>query len=332
MLFDTRSIFMTLSLMLSLMLAGASIAQAEGEWKELPDMPFEKWEAGTMVLDDKLYFLGGYLQGVKSSKISNIFDPRDGSWAPIQGMPSAITHMNLVLDGRTFWFAGGYKDGYKGHCIREVWNYDVDKDRYTAGPLLPELRGGGGLALIGRNLHYIGGIHENRLTDADDHWVLNLDDWAKGAATWEKRAPIPVARNQFSCVVLKGKIYCIGGQFGHDQGQIDQDRVDIYDPETDSWSEGPSLPKAHSHAEAGTFVYKDKIYMVGGHTTKKGKSKKIDADVLSLEAGGNWKLVAELPMALSSPAAAIIDDKLYVGGGSPNWRDVTKKMWVMDLR
>ena len=82
------------------------------EWTKLPDMPVEKWEPGTVVLDGKLYLFGGYTSGVVSSKISNVYDPADGSWTRIQELPSAITHMNMVLDGRTVWFAGGYKDGY----------------------------------------------------------------------------------------------------------------------------------------------------------------------------------------------------------------------------
>ena len=110
------------------------------DWEKLPDMPVEKWEPGTVVLDGRLYLFGGYTDGVRSSKLSNVFDPRDGSWTRIQDLPSAITHMNMVLDGRTVWFAGGFKDGYRGHTIAEVWSYDVDADRYTAAPLLPETR------------------------------------------------------------------------------------------------------------------------------------------------------------------------------------------------
>ncbi len=68
--------------------------------------------------------------------------------------------------------------------------------------------------------------------------------------------------------------------------------------------------------------------MVGGHTTKEGESKKIDPDVLALAVGGEWELVGKLPMPLSSPAAAIIGGKLYVGGGSPNGRSVQADMWV----
>ena len=303
-------------------------AAAQSDWERLPDMPVEKWEAGTVVLDDKLYFFGGYTEGVRSSKRSEIFDPKDNSWTRIQDLPSAITHMNMVLDGRTVWFAGGYKDGYKGHTIAEVWNYDVDKDRYTAAPLLPETRGGGGLALLGRKLHYFGGVMADRDTDSPDHWVLDLDEWAKGSARWKNAAPMPEPRNQFSTVTFGGKIYAIGGQFHHDSMQLDQPRVDIYDPGTDSWSSGPALPKGHSHAEGGTFVSGGRIYMVGGHTTPEGGTKSIDPGILALTPGGQWEVVGKLPMALSSPAAAIIGGKLYVAGGSPNGRNVQADMWV----
>lgn len=298
------------------------------EWTKLPDMPVEKWEPGTVVLDGKLYLFGGYTSGVVSSKISNVYDPADGSWTRIQDLPSAITHMNMVLDGRTVWFAGGYKDGYKGHTIAEVWSYDVDLDRYTAAPLLPATRGGGGLALIGRRLHFMGGVEADRDTDSSDHWVLDLDAWAEGRAEWQDAAPMPVPRNQFSCVVVGGKIYAIGGQFHHDSMQLDQARVDIYDPVTDSWSSGPSLPKGHSHAEGATFVHSGRIYMAGGHTTAAGASKEVDPDILSLVPGGTWENVGTLPMPLSSPAAAIIEGKFYVAGGSPGRSAVQADMWV----
>ncbi len=298
------------------------------EWETLPDMPQGKWEAGTIVLDDKIYFLGGYTQGVKSSKISNVFDPKDNSWTPIQDLPSAIAHMNLVLDGRTIWFAGGFKDGYKGHCIAEVWSYNVDENRYTAAPLLPQTRGGGGLALVGRKLHYMGGVMEDRDTDSSSHWVLDLDEWAMGSAQWTNAAPMPFPRNQFSCVTFDGKIYAIGGQYHHDSGQLDQPRVDIYNADTDSWSSGPPLPKGHSHAEGGTFVHGGRIYMVGGHTTPAGGTKSVDPDILALPVGGHWELVGKLPMPLSSPSAAIIGGKLYVAGGSRGKASVQAEMYV----
>ena len=324
------SIAITVALQAALCSPIAGNALAQDGWRQLQDMPVEKWEAGTVVLDDKMYFFGGYTKGVKSSKRCDVFDPKGNSWVQIQDLPSAITHMNMVLDGRTVWFAGGFKDGYKGHTIAEVWSYGIDDDRFTAAPLLPETRGGGGLALVGRKLHYMGGVKADRDTDAEDHWVLDLDKWAMGEARWETAASLPAPRNQFSTVTLGKKIYVIGGQFHHDSRQIDQARVDIYDAGTNSWSRGPQLPKGHSHSEGGTFVSGGRIYMVGGHTTPVGGRKQIDADILALTPGGEWEVVGKLPMPLSSPAAAMIGGKLYVAGGSPNGSSVQGKMWVRD--
>ena len=68
-----------------------ALAQDEGAWQVLPDMPLGKWEPGTVVLDNKLFVFGGYTLGVVSSKRSEVFDPGDNSWTRIQDLPSAIT-------------------------------------------------------------------------------------------------------------------------------------------------------------------------------------------------------------------------------------------------
>ena len=302
---------------------------ADQPWRQLDDMPVGKWESGTVVYKDQLFLFGGYTPGVKSSKRCDVYDPATKSWRGMQDLPSAVTHMNMVLDGDVVWYAGGFKDGYKGHTIAEVWQYDLKQDRYTAAPLLPETRGGGGLAIVNRKLHYFGGVKQDRDTDAADHWVLDLDQWKGGGAVdWQAAAPMPAPRNQFSVVTLDQKIYAIGGQFHHDSGQHDQPRVDVYDPTTNRWSRGPDLPKGHSHSEGGTFVHERIIYVVGGHSTPAGGRKNIEADILALPPDGQWQVVATLPMPLSSPSAAIISGKLYVAGGSPDGRSVQARMWV----
>lgn len=310
------------------------------DWQSLPDMPIDKWEAATFVLDNKIWILGGYTTHVHTSRSCHTFDPTTLEWTRIQDLPSAISHVNAVVDNRRIWFAGGFKDrikvppnpSIKDHCVAEVWHYDIDIDRYTAAPLLPGKRGGGGLALIGRQLHYIGGLEPDRDTDSADHWVMDLDELERGIGQWRVGpAPMPKPRNQFSTIVYDNQIYLIGGQFHHDSCQLDQPDVDIYDPDTDSWSKGPDLPKGHSHSEGGTFVHDGRIYMVGGHTTPKGGHKAIDPDILALTPGESaWELVGKLPVPLSSPAARIINGKFYVIGGSLDGGSVQGRVWVTD--
>ena len=101
---------------------------------------------------------------------------------PIAGLPEPCVHVDLVADGNGFWFAGGMKDKptrkIKDHIIAEVWYFNLELDRYTAGPLLPGCRGGG-LARLGDKLHYVSGLMEDRDTDSPDHFVLDLKEWAE---------------------------------------------------------------------------------------------------------------------------------------------------------
>ena len=65
-------------------------------WERLPDMPVAKWEPASLVIDDKLYVLGGYEDNIVSSRRVDVFDPTDGSWTQIQDCPSRISHVDLV--------------------------------------------------------------------------------------------------------------------------------------------------------------------------------------------------------------------------------------------
>ena len=319
--------------------------QHEFNWTRLQDMPVGKWEPSSLVLNGKMIVLGGYESLIKSSRRADVFDPADGaqgSWTPLQVLPSAISHVNLVPDDNGFWYAGGMKDkpGRKilDHIIAEVWNYDLDQDRLTMGPSLPSRRGGGGLARIGDNLHYISGLQEDRDTDSEDHWVLDLAEWkATGSATWKSAAPIPLPRNQLAVVVMNDKIYAIGGQFNHDIRQLNQTQVDVYDPKSDSWSRGPELPVRHSHSEHATIVRNNRIWMIGGHQEPEIGKTRFCPDVLTMKEGGAWELTAVLPKPTSSPAAGIINDKLYVAGGWDGRMDGNKgwlsspEVWVADV-
>ncbi len=298
-------------------------------WRQLPDMPVARWESGTVVIDDTLFCFGGYTMGTKSSKRADVYDPDKKTWKQLADLPSAITHINTVVDGRSVWIAGGFKDGYPGKAIDEVWKYDVDSDTYVAAPSLPEPRAGGGLALVGRRLHYIGGLMSDRDTDSADHWVLDVDAALDGSGEWQPAAPMPAPRNQFGTVTLGGKIHAIGGQFNHDSGQTDQSRTDIYDPATDSWSNGPELPAPHSHAEGSTFVSGGRVFMIGGMTGGPD-NRKVEASIRALSSDGVWSELGELPKPLSSPAAAIIGDQLVIAGGSPDGKDPQPGMWEHD--
>ena len=87
----------------------------------------------------------------------------------------------------------------------------------------------------------------------------------------------------------------------------------------------PSLPYGHSHSEGATFVHADTIWMIGGHHTPAGEKKSFCGDILTLQAGGEWQIMAKLPKPISSPAASIIENTLYIAGGWDGRRESETK-------
>jgi CubicO group peptidase (beta-lactamase class C family) len=311
------------------MILDSAGAKAPGGWEPLAPMLGERFEHGVAALGGTLYVFGGYARGVKTSRHVQAFDVAGNRWRRLKDMPSTITHVNTAVDGRSVWIAGGFKDGYPGKAVDEVWRYDVDKDTFVAAPPLPAPRAGGGLALVGRRLHYFGGLKADRDTDSSDHWVLDLSA-AGGPTKWTTAAAMPAPRNQFGTVVHKGKIWAIGGQFRHDSRNgkpaLDQTRVDLYDPKADSWSPGPALPIPHSHSENSTFVHEGRIIVLGGRSVNR-----VLADIWAFSRDGKWSRIGKLPVPLIGPAARVVVGRLVVAGGAPGGFDPLSAVWARTL-
>lgn len=77
-------------------------------------------------------------------------------------------------------------------------------------------------------------------------------------------SPMPTPRNHLSTAVLGGKIYALGGQFGHDCNGADQKYCHVYDAVANKWTRLTDLPSPRSHTEAATFPLNGKIYFIGG--------------------------------------------------------------------
>src|SRR6266699_528347 len=72
-------------------------------------------------------------------------------------------------------------------------------------------------------------------------------------------ARMPSMRQEISTAVLDGKIFVIAG---FDSSGMSSDSVEIYDPETDSWSSAGRLPIATNHNAAA--VAAGKLYAFAG--------------------------------------------------------------------
>src|SRR5690606_10808911 len=117
-------------------------------------------------------------------------------------------------------------------------------------------------------LYVFGGEREGYVITSAS-WRLSLD----GGERWERLAAMPTSRARAGAWSdASGHIMVFGGEEDDpedpDSMPLRTNVVDIYDPSTDTWTSGPSMPKrrhgrAHAALKGRLFVFGESGYMDG---------------------------------------------------------------------
>jgi N-acetylneuraminic acid mutarotase len=243
----------------------------------------------------------------------------------------------VATDGRYIFAAGGqYGGGIPGRPSSDVWRYDTVDDLWTRDvlPDLPEDRYGGAMSFTDNKLYFFGGDRPDRVTVANDLWVLDLNNVNAG---WVSKASLPdgLSGDHISAAVVDGVIYAVGGEHGHaatqddDAPYIQHDFLMAYDPRTDAWTRKADLPEGISHAESGTLVINGKIVVLGGQID----DIQVTADVRVYDpASDTWSLLTPLPEDRKGGVAGYLDGKLFYTNGQRerDWH-VSTTTWIGTL-
>ncbi|HWR13433.1 MAG TPA: kelch repeat-containing protein [Terriglobales bacterium] len=134
--------------------------------------------------------------------------------------------------------------------------------------------------------------------------------------------PRPVAG--YMAGVSKGKLLIIGGSYWNDGQKYWFDQVQIYDPATNKWSVGSSLPEGRSDAASATLG--EDIYVFGG-----GSNSNVVKDALVLHEG-KWNRVpnADLPEPRLYSNAVAARGCIYLLGGmskAGDYKNMSNSFW-----
>lgn len=283
-------------------------SSSDCSWTEGPPSALSRLESQTALIGNRLYTFSGFEDGLKISPETEIFDLNTSTWASGAPMPLAVTHMGAALVDGKVWIVGGFVGDHPGEAVAAVQIYDPNTDSWSRGPDLPSARASGALVYSEGVLHYFGGLQPDRRTDLNEHLVLRVTDSASG---WSQKAALPDGRNHLGGIAVEGKVYAVGGQFGHDAGVDDLPFMDVYDPELNSWQRLSDLPVDRSHFEAGIFSFEGRIFVVGGRS-----DDAYAGDILVYDPNkDSWDTFCDLPENLLAPVSRIYGDRLYVING-----------------
>lgn len=214
----------------------------------LENLPVPVTSFGAAILQDAMYLYGGhtgsahsYSKQEQSNKLTRL-DLKTGQWSTVADGPH-LQGLALVTNGKVLYRVGGFTamnaEG-ADHDLQSqnsVARFDPESGKWTKLPSLPECRSSHDAAVVGNTLYAAGGW---QMADGDSQWHSTAWKMAlcKDKLAWEPIADPPFRRRALALAAHDGKLYVVGGMT-EDDGPTTA--VSIYDPATDSWSEGPDL-------------------------------------------------------------------------------------------
>jgi N-acetylneuraminic acid mutarotase len=228
------------------------------------------------------------------------------------------------------------------------FEYNISTDSWTAKTPMPTPRGWFAIATYQNMIYVIGGrlsgpsSSTNEVYDpSNDSWKTlkpmprNMSDvdaqaidgkiYVLGTSTevydieqdsWTEKTPMPFPVYAYASSVIDKEIYVIGGLNSHVSN-----KTQIYHPESDSWNTGssPQFAVYNAAASATTGIMSPKrIYVFGGQM-ETGNTSSLEAINLTQSydpRNDTWIVGASMPTARLGMTSAVVDDKIYVIGGS----------------
>ena len=132
--------------------------------------------------------------------------------------------------------------------------------------------------------------------------------------TWTNKAAPPFEMHHFQPVVWGGKIYVVGAMTCCYPTETTVANIYTYTPATNLWAKAGAIPASRLRGSAGSVVYNNKIYLIGGNT--KGHSGGMvswfdEYDPQTDE----WRTLPSAPTKRDHMQVAVANDKLVVAAG-----------------
>ncbi len=272
-------------------------------WSIKTPMPEVIGGVRATVVNDEIHVIGG--------SIHYVYNPTKNDWTAKEPMPTGRQYFGIaVYQNKIYTIGGGTwnsNTGWTTSNITEV--YDPLTNSWENATAMPTSRMSLLASEVDGKIYLIGGRTGGPSSIVALNEVYNIanDSW-----TTQKSIQYPV--DSYASAVVDGKIYVIGGFEGFYHG-APVGYTQIYDPMTNSWSLGASLPEIVRNAAAGAttgILAPKRIYVIGGGPDMGATNF---TQVYNPE-NNSWTLGSQMPTARISLTVTVINDLLYAIGGT----------------
>ncbi len=197
------------------------------QWSSVSPMTKPIQSAAAAVASDRIYVVGGWTSSQGASRTVQCYDLAKKTWsitAPL-GIPR-YCHNVVTISDRLYAIGG--RDRYH----TDLDSVEVfDKTKWSFMPNMPSKRSGAAAVELGGKIYVLGGQfpdQDPRLT----HILRTVECFDPRSMTWSIQPPMSVGRYRLAAVVMRGRIYAIGGGTPRTQ----YNTVECFDPSTCTWT------------------------------------------------------------------------------------------------
>jgi len=280
----------------------AGPVERPSEWKDLPRLEPARQQAPA-VFTDKIYLLGGLVgQGAKLDGTDSVasYDRINGWDDTAPTLPLPLHHvMAANYRGRIVVMGGWIADGAELTARTSKRVYELRGDRWVRLADMASPRAAGAAAVVGDKLVVVGGQADGALVKTTEVF---------DGQVWTDAAEIPTAREHLAAVADTRYLYAIGGRKLTTSANFD--RLERYDPATDTWT--PLAPMPRPLSGLGAALIGGTIVTVGGEDVSGALNTVLLYDI----ADDEWSRGEPLPKARHGIGVAALGEALYAFGGA----------------
>lgn len=225
-------------------------------WFTKAPMPTVGPGAQIGVVSGVLYAVGGINVGlVDPLPVGTVeaYDPVTDTWTAKQPIPSPPYGAGVGVVNGILYAVGGIAPGGSGIVITGTLQaYDPASDTWTTKAPMPTPRIGFRVGVLNGLLYVVGG---------DD--VGTVEAYDPVTDTWATKQHMLTARSGFDVGVVNGILYAVGGATGRDVALTITDRVEAYDPATNTWTTKAPMPIGRLYPSVA--VLNGVLYALGGN-------------------------------------------------------------------